>query len=247
MNVKKILKFYLVLSLVMTGTFSLGNSEVFKNYFPEYYQKISAFSNDVFGDDYKYLKKNSFASTLNTNILDSKVDKQLSKKEQQNFSFEIVNDIKKSFGIPGENGLKIMEYKFKTNDEGLDVKNLKLKIVGAQGDQFEKLYLNDENGKTFATGNIGTEFVEFKNLNFAVEPDSSQSLLLVADLSDSFRTGERFRFDLINAEDIEIILAKQPSQINSYYPIRGPYISIAKARAFQHPPMPSQAPSSENL
>ncbi len=223
MNVKKILKFYLIFSLTITGVASLSYTDTFKGYF----------SNSMYssGAD-KYLQTNSLASTLHSiNFAKTNRDYVSERSSKSTFGFEIINDPTKAFVKPGGKDVEIMQYKFKTTTETLEIKSVKLKIAGMYPEKIESVSVLDEKHNKVGNGNIVDGYLYFKNLSYKLEKNSEGILQFVVNISESSTTGERLRFDLEKPEDLEIYLDGKGVKLNSYYPIKGKYLSVAKPRA----------------
>lgn len=229
MNVKKILKFYLVFTLLITGAASLSYSDVVKNYVPSF----------LYSGEDKYLKNSSFASTLHAIDFESSGESYVAEKAiKPSFSFEITNDVKKSFAKPGEQNVTFMEYKFKTTTEAIELNVLKLKILGMAPEKIKTVRLLDEDQEVLKEVRVNGEYLEFANISYKLDKNSEGKISFSLDLVEDLKTGERMRFDLEKPEDIGVQAAGKQAKINSYYPLKGKYLSIVNPRALSIPKVP---------
>ncbi|MDA1060706.1 MAG: hypothetical protein O3B47_02845 [bacterium] len=232
MNIKGILKLYLVLTLSLSGVAILSYSDTAV----QYYNTYSATVFNAFGDfdekpDYKYFDKKPFASAYS---LDQFIVKRqhlfLSENKNPNIAnFSISSDPEKRFVKPGTNGAEIMQLIFKTGNEDLELDNLTFKIVGVDPSMIANAYLFD-GGKELRSALHNQDKLIFNNIDYLLTPNGQADLSVRLSLSNGLKNHDRVRLDIESPEDISIYVAGKPFSINEYYPIRGEYLSISSPR-----------------
>jgi hypothetical protein len=230
MNIKKILNFYLVLILTLTMGSALSYSDSVKYY-------ASVFSSGVWGilGDIENSGGYKNVSPLNTSVTYA----DLSTRNGSNFysqnnnsavlNFDIVNNPEKSFAKPGANGVNIMSFIFKPQDQDFRLKNLTLKIAGASPDSIKSAQLTSDE-TVLSTGDEVDEYLHFKNIDYRLTAGTEGVLNVVLYLNENSKVGDRLRLDIETPDDIEIEVSESPYKINGYYPIKGKYLSIVQSR-----------------
>lgn len=226
MNLKKILKIYLIFILTITGMSILGNDLTIKKYYNPYFLSVIHLFDDKSDLD---VKPSDFDWSVfipkNANISVSAPQKPIS----NDISFEITNEPEKAYASPGDIGIEIMKLNFKTKDKGMKLKSLKLKVVGAEREKIVRLFLTSGD-KFVALGRPSDNYFKFDYINYEIAAASEGSLSVRIDLSENLQTHDRIRLDIENPEDIELTIDEKPYKIIGYYPIEGKYLSIALRR-----------------
>lgn len=219
MSIKKILKFYLVITLMLTVFAAVSYSDEFKRYM--------SYSTSVFG--YKYNETKPYSAAYNTKEISKNSDskKIYYKENPYNLVFSISNDASKSMVSPGTQGAEIMTINFKTFGEAMVLRNLTFKIAGADGNGIKAAYLVSD-GITISTANISNKYLDFLNIAHKIEKNNSSSVKIILDLAGNFKIGNRFRLDIETPEDIDIEMEDGLYSVNGYYPMKGEYLTISK-------------------
>lgn len=219
MSIKKILKFYLVITLMLTVFAAVSYNDEFKRYM--------SYSTSVFG--YKYNETKPYSAAYNTREISKNTDskKIYYKENPYNLVFNISNDASRSMVSPGTQGAEIMTINFKTFNEAMVLKNLTFKIAGAEGNGIKAAYLVSD-GKTISTAGISNKYLDFLNIAHKIEKNNLSSIKIVLDLAENFKIGNRFRLDIANPEDIDIEMKDGLYSVNGYYPMKGEYLTISK-------------------
>ena len=230
MSIRKILNFYLGLTLTLTLVSALSYSDSVKYY-------ASVFSSGMFGILGDIENSGGFknVSPLNTSVTYS----DLSTQSKSNFysqnnnsavlNFDIVNNPEKSFAKEGANGVNIMSFRFKPQDQDFYLKNLTLKITGASPNSIKSAQLTSDE-TVLSTGDEVDEYLHFKNIDYRLNAGDEGILNVILDLNENLKVGNRLRLDIETPDDIEIEVGENPYKINGYYPINGKYLSIVQAR-----------------
>lgn len=219
MSIKKILKFYLVVTLMLTVFAAVSYNEEFKRYM--------SYSTNVFG--YKYNEPKLYAAAYNPKSFLNKTDFSniYYKENPYNLVFNISNDASKSMVANGAQGVEIMILNFKPLNESQVLKNLTFKIVGAGGNDIKAAYLiSDE--KNLSSATISNKYVTFSNVNYEIGGNNLASIKVVLDLTENFKIGNRFRFDIENPEDIGVGVDDKLFSVNGSYPMKGKYLAISR-------------------
>lgn len=226
MNINKILKFYLVLTLSISAIAALSYSSFVK-------ENMSTFSSSVLGsfegmsDTSKYTSEKLFANVLPISKEDShSIDVATS---PLTVNFNLSRDANKTSAVPGESNAEIMQIKIKSTDANLVLKSINFKLEGVNPDMIERVYLIDEN-KNIHKAELDDGYARFSNISIAAEAEKAILLSLRVDVSKDLHTGERFRFDIEEPNDIQLFANDEVYEIRQQYPIRGTYLSIAKNR-----------------
>lgn len=221
MSIKKILKFYLVVTLMLTVFAAVSYNEEFKRYM--------SYSTSVFG--YKYNEPKPYASAYNPKYLLNKTgfSNIYYKENPYNLVFNISNDASKSMVANGTQGVEIMTLNFKPLNESQVLKNLTFKIVGADGNDIKAAYLADGE-KIISTASISNKYVTFSNFNYEIGRNNLASVKVVLDLTESFKIGNRFRLDIENPEDIDVEVNGKFYSVNGSYPMKGKYLTISSRK-----------------
>ncbi|MEK7547368.1 MAG: hypothetical protein AAB540_00585, partial [Patescibacteria group bacterium] len=144
-------------------------------------------------------------------------------------NFDIVNDPGKSFAKPGANGVNIMSFIFKPQDQDFNLKNLTLKIAGTSSDSIESAHLTS-NEEVISIGDESGGYLHFRNMDYRLNAGDEGILNVVLYLNENSWVGDRLRLDIETPNDIEIEVGGSPYKINGYYPIKGKYLSIVQVR-----------------
>lgn len=146
-------------------------------------------------------------------------------------NFSISNNPEKAFASPGEKNVDMMSFVLKTFEDDLVFEDLRLKITGVDPEYIEKAMLLDEK-EILQIGKKDGEYFVFEGIDYLIESFQKKFLLLYVDLSSDIKTGERFRMDIENPDDINIIVGDEPYLIDAYYPLQGKYLSVTRQRAW---------------
>jgi hypothetical protein len=227
MSIRKILRFYLVFTLIITAAAGLSYNKNINGEFTRYYASVVHSLDQITNNgDFKYLDQNSFnyASILNIDP----VRKYSNKNNNHNLvNFKIEQDIEKSYAEKGDKGIEIMKFILNTATEKLNFNYLKFKITGIEAKSLDNIYIFD--GKEqISKGIIHDEYIEFKYINFKLDTNSTAELYIKVDLNDSLKAGDRMRLDIEAPEDISILVGAKRYLINEYYPIKGKYMTVIK-------------------
>lgn len=220
MNIRKILKFYFVTTLILTGLAAFSYREEFGRY-------VSTYSTSVLS--YKYNEPKAYSKAFIPPLAAKKADLKRSyyKNNPAGLVFNISNDAAKSMVAPDTAGAEIMALNFKTLNEAQSLKNLTFKIVGANGDDIVAAHLmNDE--KIISKARVSGEYINFSNIDHLIDANNSASLRVVLDLSENFKIGNRFRLDIEKPEDIDLDVNGKVFAVNGSYPMKGPYLTISR-------------------
>ena len=129
------------------------------------------------------------------------------------------------FAAAGEKGVSVMNLELGALEEDVVFNSLRLKLVGAEA--VEKVYLFDGENE-LANSSVRDGYVDFSRLAYIVEDNVKLSVKV--DVSEKVGVGARFRFDIEDADDLEIYVDRDAFVLRAYYPMRGDYLSISKKR-----------------
>ncbi len=222
MNIKKILKFYLVLTLMLTAFASLSYNDEFRYY-------LSTYATSVL--DYKYNETKPFVSVYSPSASLKSYEKSYVyyKDNPGNIVFNITNSPDKSMVATGTKNAEIMSFNFKTANVPIELENLALKIVGINGDDIDAAYLAIGN-EVIAEAYISGDYLKFTNISYGIAANSSSSIKIKLDLSENLKINNRIRLDIESPQDSAIRVNNSLYGINGYYPMKGKYLSISKPR-----------------
>lgn len=145
-------------------------------------------------------------------------------------AISVGQDAQNSFALPGAKNAPVMSLNFKTGNEPMELKSLKLKIAGVEKEQIENAYLVfvDKN----LQGERDGEYFIFENIDYSLDAETAGSVEVKADLGADLKTGQRLRFDIEKQDDIGMRVAGSMQKINSRYPIKGEYLTISRPRVW---------------
>ena len=130
MSIRRILRFYLVFTLIIAAAAGLSYNKKINSEFTRYYASVVHVLDEIANNgDFKYLDQHS----LNyASILSIAPDKKYSNKNNNSnlVNFKIEQDIDKSYGEAGDENVEIMKLILNTGDEKLNLYHLKFKIYG---------------------------------------------------------------------------------------------------------------------
>lgn len=224
MPIIKILRVYLIFILTITGVSILGYNPSVKSYLASVIHTGYEDQNLKNSPDVGPTKNQASA-----NILNEKVRK-IRQYRDGVISLDVESDIEKSFAEPGSENVEIMKLILNSREKIVQFDSLKLKLIGADAEKINKLYITKEDGD-IVTGKRNGNYFEF-NLNSKIEKNSQSLLVVSADLSEDLQTNNRLRLSIESPEDIEFIVDGKKHNLLDEYPIRGPYLSIAKNRSW---------------
>ena len=172
-----------------------------------------------------------YDSLMASVVLDYGLDKSYSSHNENPalINFTIINDPEKAFAKPGSENVEMMGFSFKTEDDSLIIEDLRLKVVGVDREFIEKAMVLDEK-EIIKMGKADGDYFVFKGLNYEIPKDSKETLFLYVSMSPDITTGNRFRMDIEDSEDISLVVGSHSYSIDAYYPIEGKYLSVAKPR-----------------
>lgn len=230
MNIAKILKFYLGFTLLLAGISVLSYSSTVKNsmvsvlHTIDQYDQISIRVND---------ENKKFNLALGNFARFNKEEKKFVKNDQDGLmTFQIINEPEKAFGQPGAQKVKVMGLDLKTKEQAVEINALRFKINGVAADKIKKAYLS-LNGEPPSEGNIDGEYIKFSLGSYELTSYSQVKMDVLVDLSADLKTGQRIRLDIEDPKDIELKINNKDYLISSFYPLQGPYLTIAKGRSWK--------------
>lgn len=220
MNIKKILKFYLVLTLILTVFASLSYNDEFRYY-------LSTYATSVL--DYKYNEPKPYVSLYSPAVSFKPSGKSYVyyKDNPGNIVFNITNSPDKSMVKAGAKNAEIMSLNFKTGSTPVELENLSLKIVGTDADNIDAAYLTVGN-EIISEAYIPGGYLRFNNISYDIAANTSSSIKIKLDLSGNLAIGNRIRLDIESPQDVAVRVDNSLHGINGYYPMKGKYLSISK-------------------
>lgn len=229
MNISKIFKFYLILTLSLGTVAGLSYSDTVKSYYSTY----SATVFNAFDDNDDFFKKKPYAAayTLEEFVVPSPNNFLRGNRNGRVINFLITQDAEKRFVKPGTKAAEIMQFVFKTGKENLEFDKVNLKIVGVESHNIKKAYIF-EGEKLLGKVSPSGEYLKFDDIDYELKPNSTGTLAVRLDVSDNLMTHDRIRLDIENAEDLSLTVGGENYTLNEYYPITGEYLSIAKPRVW---------------
>ena len=141
-------------------------------------------------------------------------------------NIELANDPAAAFAKPGTEDVKLMDIEVQSFEEDFELDELKLKLVAVGGVVVENVYL--AHGEDKLLGVSDGEYVQFGNVNFVVEAGEESALAVVVDLKEEAAVGDRLRMDIESSEDVVMLVGGEEYVINSYYPLKGKYLTVVK-------------------
>lgn len=232
MHIRKILRFYLVFTLVIAAGSALSYNQKIHHTLGQYYTSVVHALDDFTNKDgYKYLEENDFRKINNANLFNLERSKKYSNKNLNSnlINFKIDQNVEKSFAEPGQKEAEIMKIILKTGKGKLNFNHIKFKIYGVNNYYLTKVYLyNEDELISEAKNNNG--YFELKNIGFNLDSASSAELIVKVDLSKKLQAHDRLRLDIEKPGDIGIQVAGKTYDINEYYPIKGKYLTVVLKR-----------------
>lgn len=219
MNIKKILKFYFVLTLMLAVFAAVSYNDDFRRY-------MSTYGTSVL--NYKFSEPKAYTAVYSPEISPKKTgtEARYYRENPYNVVLDITNDASKSMVSSGSQNVEMMVMNFNTAGETVELEALNLKISGAEGGDIRAAYLTSA-GKVIAKAAVSNNRINFSRPDFVIGKDSSSSIKLMLDLSANFKVGSRFRLDIENPEDLKLGINGDSFSVNGYYPIRGEYLTIS--------------------
>lgn len=234
MNISKIFKFYLILTLTLGTIAGLSYSDTVKSYYSTYSATVfNAFGdfNKNAGDDFFKKKPYAAAYTLEEFVTPSSNNFLRENRNARMVNFSITQDAEKRLVEPGTDAGEIMQFVFKTGNENLEFDKVNLKIVGVEPHNIEKAYLF-EGEELLSKVSPAGEYLKFNNIDYQLKPNSTGTLAVRLDVSNNLMTHDRIRLDIEKAEDLSLTVGGENYTLNEYYPIRGEYLSIVRPRVW---------------
>lgn len=234
MNISKIFKFYLILTLSLGAIAGLSYSDTVKSYYSTYSATVFNVFDDFdesTTDDFFEKKPYAAAYTLEEFVKPSPNNFLRDNRNGRVVNFSITQNAKERLVEPGTKAAEIMQFVLKTGKENLEFDRVNLKIVGVEPHNIKKAYLFDGE-KLLSKVKPSDEYLEFKNIDYELNPNSTGILVVRLDVSTNLMTHDRIRLDIETAEDLSITVGGEDYVLNEYYPIRGEYLSIAKPRVW---------------
>lgn len=214
MNINKILKFYLVLTLSIGSMALLGYSPNSKHPLKEFTES-SFYNQKLFTSVLPIENSRNVLSSVNTG--------------DYTVNFTLSSDPEKRFANPGEKNIEIMKISFKSPDGDIVLKSLNFKISALDQSKVRNVYLFEGETK-IASASIGDGYAKFSNISYETVANKEAVLSVRMDLSKKTQVGDRVRLDIEKSEDVEIIVDDKTYDLRKYYPIQGHYLSVAKIR-----------------
>lgn len=234
MNLLKILKSYLIFILAITAMASLSYIDSVRNFANGQFASVI----DAMGHNDQKSGSTSFAYTANYDWENLREEKEgsfeVGNKNENLISFEINPANDGAFAAPGTSGAPMMDLAIISAEEELELNGFKFKIVGVEADQVKKAYIFDGE-KLIALGSRRGEYLNFEGLNIKFAKGKENRLSVKMDVGSKLKTGERIRLDIEKPEDIDLKVGGEPYLVNSYYPIKGEYLTISKPRPWTRP------------
>lgn len=234
MNISKIFKFYLILTLSLGTIAGLSYSDTVKSYYSTYSATVfNAFDDfdENATDDFFKKKPYAAAYTLEEFVAPSPNNFLRGNRNGRVVNFSITQDPEKRLVKPGTEGAEIMQFVFKTGKENLEFDRVNLKIVGVETHNIKRAYLF-EGEKLLGKVSPSGEYLKFDNIDYQLKSNSTGVLAVRLDVSDKLMTHDRIRLDIENAEDLSLTVGGENYTLNEYYPIRGEYLSIVRPRVW---------------
>lgn len=222
MNIAKVIKAYFIFVMAVSSIALFSYNDNIGNYI------VSVLHADNISSDTGFYK-NLMAGISYDN--DGRKVFSSSNENSSLINFNIINNPEKAFASPGEDNKELMSFLFKTFEDDLELKYLRLKIVEADSEYIKKAILIDGK-KILQIGKKDGEYFIFDNINYEIKSSDEKSLFIYISLSSDIKTGERVRMDIESPEDIVLLVGGENYIIDSYYPIQGKYLSIARQRVW---------------
>lgn len=143
-------------------------------------------------------------------------------------NFEINYDVENAF-IKPQDYKQIMEFNFVNPSEKFELQDLRLKIVGINPELIQEVKLALEDGSLY-DAKIKDGYLEFENVDFAVEKNMTGKISIEVSVSDFTVVGTRLRFDIEKPADIKMTLGNSDYSINKFYPVHGPYLTVVRSK-----------------
>ena len=232
MNVRRILRGYLVFALLITTVGVAGQNQSVKSYTTNNFASvIHLFDGLTDTENYKLSDFKPYASIYNIENVNVREDK-VGVPRTKNYgllSFDIKNDPANAFGLPGSKGNDLMSFLIQTESEAAYFDGVILKVEGVEAKMVEAAYLVDAEG-VIAEGKASGEYFSFNNLRYEIEAESLVNIRVKVDLSPDLHTSDRLRMDIEKPEDLKLEVDGEAFEISAQYPVEGKYISIATPR-----------------
>lgn len=248
MNVRKILKSYLVFTLSITMLGGMYQQQEVKSYVSttlasvmhtvEIYTGPLDFENDKFnGSETGGPVNNSmFASVVNLDVSGKNKRTVISKKQNvEAIDFEIEAGPENGFATPGSKGEEFMTLVIGAKSADAQFEDLKLKIEGVDSEIIEAAQLLYE-GEVVAEATVVDGYLDFKRIAVDVPAETSVEVIVSIDLSSEITTGNRLRLDIENPEDLGITVEGEEFEMSAHYPVKGIYLSIVRPRPWSKSP-----------
>jgi|GEM_PF-2224270 len=217
MNTKKILKFYLVVTLSLSSIAVLSLSGAFEGFIPNYYSSVLDYKG---GEAKPYLEAQTQNSTDDYHIYNKNPD-------------EIMMDISGNSGATlvtaGAKDANFMNVIFKIGTMDVQLNGIAFKVSGVDGGAIENAYLT--HGKAIiATAVITKDRIKFPNIDYEMPAGEVKNLQLKVDLGTNLKPGQIISLEIENPDDINMTVDGGSYSLNGQYPIQGKYLSIVRTR-----------------
>ncbi|MEK7673492.1 MAG: hypothetical protein AAB373_06435 [Patescibacteria group bacterium] len=234
MNIKKILKFYLVLTLILSGASFVNSNDYLHNHVSGYMATVfNAFGElDASNSEEEEVEniENKVIKTAYSAVPEfTFVNETLTSSIANLFDFKIENNPANAYASPGAKQVTLMDFNFKTKNSDLTIGKIKFKTFGLKEGELENAYIYAKD-KLISTASIDQEYLEFTDLNYLLAANKEARLTFKIDLSESIKIGTRLRLDLENPEDLKLKINEERFTIQNNFPVKGKYMSISRSR-----------------
>jgi hypothetical protein len=232
MNVRKILRGYLVFALAVTSAGFLWQNPEVKLYTSNNFASVlNVFEGLSDTSNYSSYEYKPYASMFNVDNVKTAEDKIVvpRTKNYKLLSFEIKNDPVNSFTLAGIQGVDLMSFLIKTEDKAAYFDDITMKAHGVDAEMIEAVYLVAPEG-VIAEGKAKDEYFSFNNLNYKIAANSLVNIKVKLDLKAEINPGDRIRMDIEKPEDMNLKVNGEAFNISPQYPVEGKYLTIIDPR-----------------
>ncbi|MBD3330899.1 hypothetical protein GF354_05225 [Candidatus Peregrinibacteria bacterium] len=230
MHIKKVIKFYLYLILIISTFALLNYNPNFNQYFTSVVHSIDEWGKKYDIDPYTFVGRVEPPVDYDLMQWQEKGDFFISDQDKADgIHFEIFSKDAGSFALPGDRNAYVMTFRIKAFDEPIRLSSLTITPQSSHIDDIPYVSIKSGDKVIPYTEMIDGAFV-FKGLNINIPENSQKELHLFADVSPYLNTGDRIRFDILSPEHIKLEKGSSPYSLKHYYPINGEYLTIVGVR-----------------
>lgn len=146
------------------------------------------------------------------------------------FELNVLNYPAYNYASPGDNRKTVMNVSIKSGKNDLELKELKVKILGVDPLAIEKAVLM-KGDTVLLKASRKNEYLLFRNIDLIISKGSEETLSIAINLNDEMAVGERIRLELEKSGDVVFLIEGSVADLSEYYfPMQSPYLTVIKKK-----------------